>query len=25
VAGIIIGKAFYEGTLQYKECVRSVC
>ena len=25
VAGVIIGKAFYEGTLQYEECVRSVC
>jgi phosphoribosylformimino-5-aminoimidazole carboxamide ribotide isomerase len=25
VTGVIIGKAFYEGTLQYEECVRSVC
>lgn len=25
VAGVIIGKAFYEGTLRYDECVKSVC
>jgi phosphoribosylformimino-5-aminoimidazole carboxamide ribotide isomerase len=25
VAGAVIGKAFYEGTLQFEECVRSVC
>ena len=25
VHGAIIGKAFYEGTMSYEECVRSVC
>jgi phosphoribosylformimino-5-aminoimidazole carboxamide ribotide isomerase len=25
VTGAIVGKAFYEGTLQFEECVRSVC